>query len=437
MKNLFSRKLLQIILGIVCLTILTSRLQINPTTAELARSADSFIDSIGVAVHLTYLDTAYEQYEGVIEPRLKELGIRHIRGDSPSVDDKLAQAKFNDLGKIGIKSTLIMDPRWVKSGSEVVQLTKSVIDAIEGLEGPNEWDGQPDAYYQGENFPEGVRNYQAEMYAALKADPDTAHIPVLSPSISFPQNAARLGQVDCDLGNMHSYSFSPWGMPAGGLETRWIPSTKIVCRDKPIVATETGYHNAVNQPERPGISERAASKYLLRLFLEYFNRGIERTYSYELLDLHANPEKDYSQYNYGLLHYDGSPKPDFIALRNVIALLKDSDNNIKQPFLTNTLDYQIRGKESNTNNIHHTLLQKRNHKFYLLLWQEVPSFDLSERIDIKVKNQPLRVVLNVPTKTVNVYQPINTIKPIKQYTNHQEFTVYVSDHPLIIEISPV
>lgn len=433
MKNLFPPKLLITILAIACLTIFTSRLQINSTTTELARSADSFVDSIGVAVHLTYLDTAYKQYEEVIKPRLRELSIRHIRGDSPSVDDRQAQSKFNDLGKMGIKSTLIMDPRWVKSGSEVVQVTKSVINAIEGVEGPNEWDGQPDAYYRGENFPEGLSNYQAEMYAALKADPDTAHIPVLSPSMSFPHNAVALGQVDCDLGNMHSYSFSPWGMPTGGLDTRWIPSAKAVCRDRPIIATETGYHNAVNQPKQPGISEEAASKYLLRLFLEYFNRGIERTYSYELLDLKVNPAKDYSQYNYGLLHYDGSPKPDFIALKNTIELLDDSNGYIKKHLKYRNLNYQVKGRK---NNIHHTLLQKNNCNFYLILWQNVPVFNLSKRTDIEVSSQEVKLILNTPVKMVNIYQTINSVKPIKQYNNSQELTVDVPDYPLIIEIVP-
>ena len=34
--------------------------------AEQARSADSFIDSIGVAVHLNYGDTAYKKYDQIV-----------------------------------------------------------------------------------------------------------------------------------------------------------------------------------------------------------------------------------------------------------------------------------------------------------------------------------------------------------------------------------
>ena len=53
-----------------------------------------------------------------------------------------------------------------------------------------------------------------------------------------------------------------------------------------MVVTETGYHNAVNDPsiEHRPVSELAAGKYMPRLLLEYFNRGFGGTYLYELID---------------------------------------------------------------------------------------------------------------------------------------------------------
>ena len=426
MKSLISTKLLKIAFSIALLTILISLLGVKQTLSESARTANSFVDSMGVCIHLTYLDTAYGQYEEKIKPKLQELGIRHVRGDSPSVTDKIAQEKFNDLAKIGIKSILIMDSRSVGNGVEAVKLSKSVINGLEGVEGPNEWDIHPEREYQGKNFPQGVRQYQSDLYNAIKSDPNTAHLPIISPSVAYPQNAIQLGQVDCDLGNMHNYSLSPrWGLPTGGFD-RWIPAANAICKNKPIIATETGYHNAV-------MSEKAASKYLLRLFLEYFNRGIKRTYTYELIDLKVNPARDYDQYNFGLLRYDGSPKPDFIALKNTIKLLNDNDDSIETPIKINTLDYYIEG---NRKNIHHTLLQKRNNNFYLILWQEVPSFDLYKRIDIEVPTQPLKLILNTTIKTANIYQPLNSPQVFKQYINPKKFIVEVGDNPLIIELLP-
>ncbi|NJN38104.1 MAG: hypothetical protein HC790_04210 [Acaryochloridaceae cyanobacterium CSU_3_4] len=103
-----------------------------------------------------------------------------------------------------------------------------------------------------------------------------------------------------------------------------------------------------------GVSEQAAAKSLPRLFLEFFNRGIQRTFVYELIDEHPNPKLDDKEKNFGLLRYDGSRKPVFIALRNLITLLKDSKTKSSKPFSPQYLDYQLSG---NTVNIHHTLLQ--------------------------------------------------------------------------------
>ena len=41
-------------------------------------SADRFLDSVGVNVHVTYLDTSYARMDQWAA-RLKELGVRHVR----------------------------------------------------------------------------------------------------------------------------------------------------------------------------------------------------------------------------------------------------------------------------------------------------------------------------------------------------------------------
>lgn len=115
---------------------------------ELAHSANSLIDSIGIFVHLNRLNAAYRDYSEIVKPRLQELGIRHIR-DGVSLQDINTQHKFNDLAAIGVKSTLVLSA----GGRE----------------------------------------------------------------------------------------------PSNELDDKWIPSARIMCRDQPIIATETGYHNATGQ----------------------------------------------------------------------------------------------------------------------------------------------------------------------------------------------
>ena len=70
----------------------------------------------------------------------------------------------------------------------------------------------------------------------------------------------------------------------------------------------------------------------------------------------------------------------------------------------------------------------------MILWQEVPSFDLSKRTNIEVSPLPFKLILNTDIETANVYQPINSTKALTKYTNPKKFIVEVGDDPLIIEL---
>lgn len=390
------------------------------------RTADSFVDSIGVATHLRYLDTAYGRYEDLIKPRLRELGVRHIRdgGKDPTLFQKL-----NDLTQLGIKATLVMDPRdGINPGNVIAEVVNPALPAIAAVEGPNEWDVQRQLNYNGQPFPEGIRQYQTELYAALKQNPATATLPVLMPSLAIPYNASQLGYLPAsDAGNMHSYAGG--NLPSQDLDTKWIPLTKVVVgNQKPIVATEAGWHTALTDvnASQPGVSENAYARYVPRLFLEYFNRYIQRSFIYELIDERLAPNQEN---NFGLLRFNGTPKLAFNSLKNLIALLNDPGVT----FQPESFGYQLNG---NLGIVHHTVLQKRDRRFYLILWQEVPSFNLSSRTDIAVPDQPITLSLQTSIKQAIAYLPLNSSASIWQQTNPQTLQLQIPDHPLVIELIP-
>lgn len=406
---------------VACSAVLPSQSQ---SQSETALSANSFTDSVGVVAHLNRLNTAYRDFDSIIKPRLEELGVRHIR-DGVRLNDITTQQKFVDLATLGIKSTLVMDPRDQANASVAVDIVKAIPTAVEAVEGPNEWDVWTETY-QGQPFPEGVRLFQSELYSAIKSDPVTSDLDVLSPTVALWHNAGQLGAVDCDYGAMHSY---PGGEPpTAGLDWHWIPATDKICPTKPLIATESGWHNAVSDASgQPGISELAGGKYAPRLWLEYFNRGIQRVYVNELIDKWDN---DRREGNFGILRRDGTPKPAFVAIKNLITLLQDKD----EPFSPGTLSYMMTGA---TTNVHHTLLQKTDGRFYLILWQEVPSFDLSEQQDISVPSQTVTLSLNTAISAAQVYQPLQSVEATLRYNNPQSMVLNVSDEPLVIELSPV
>lgn len=392
--------------------------------AEQARSADTFVDSIGVAVHLRYQDTAYGKYDDIIKPRLQNLGVRHIRdgGNENSFFEKL-----NDLAKIGIRSTLVMDPRDGVEPSNAVRIAKTVANSVEAIEGPNETDFNSFSY-KGKPFPEGTRLYHDALYSAIKRDRATRSLPVLMPSLGWAPNSPTLGSLrSCDVANLHSYPGKK--APTNHLDTRYIPNAQIVCSNKPMISTETGYQNAITNPTATrAVSEQASGKYLPRLLLEYFNRNIQQTFLYELIDEKTG---DNPEHNFGLLRHDGSTKPAFRAIRRMIRLLKDNDPG--PTFSPGSLDYQLSG---DLTNIHHTLLQKRDGTFYLILWQEVESWDSVAWEDIVVADQPLTVTFNTAIREADLYRPFESAESIDLYPSPQQIALNVPDHPLVLKLTP-
>lgn len=384
---------------------------------EQARSAFSFVDSIGVATHLRYTDTSYGHFDDIIKPRLIELGIRHIRdgGRDPGLFQKL-----NQLAQYGIKSTLVMDPRDGITPSEAVNIIKQVLPSVEAIEGPNEWDVASYMTYQGQAFPNGLRQFQTDLYNAVKSDPVTSFVSVLAPSMAIPYYGKDLGSLSnvVDYGNMHSYAGG--NLPDQDLDWKWIPLTQAVSGNKSIIATEAGWHNAVNDPHasQKGVTEAVSGKYIPRMYLEYFNRGIQRTFTYELID---ERQADDQENNFGLLRVDGSPKPAFTAVKNLIGLLNDTQANPTPGYL----DYYLSG---NTQNIHHTLLQKSTGDFYLVLWQGV---------DSTTNPAPQSVTLNLlsPIQQADTYLPNQSTQVISQTLTPKQVTLSVPDEPLVIRLA--
>ena len=145
-----------------------------------ASSARAFGDSVGVNVHLTYVDTAYRDFD-TVSARLQELGVRYIR-DGLCATCPFQLAHLNTLAAAGIHANLIVGD--LKGGAAKMRESLSAIGArlrpaVASIEAPNEPDkeGVP-------GWLERTRAYQADLYAAVKADPGLAELPVLGPSLT-------------------------------------------------------------------------------------------------------------------------------------------------------------------------------------------------------------------------------------------------------------
>lgn len=71
-----------------------------------------------------------------------------------------------------------------------------------------------------------------------------------------------------------------------------------------------------------------------RLFLEYAKASVERTFTYELVDLRPDPERDEREKNFGLFENDWSYKPSATALKNLIGFLDSPSTSSRTRWTT-------------------------------------------------------------------------------------------------------
>lgn len=408
------------------ISIINQQFNIAQAAPQPAKKADAFVDSIGVNTHLTYGNTPYARFNDLIKPKLQELGVRHIRDGG--YNDPNFFNKLKNLASVGIKSDIIFSGN---SMDEVLYVVKSMGGAIEAVEGPNESDlAFFNFSYKGQKFPAGTKAYQNDLYNTIKKDSATKHLPVVLPSMGWGENADRMGYIG-NLGNfcnMHNYP-NIGQPPTIDLDTYFIPHINNMCgKSLTKWSTETGYHNDVSHDM--GVSEQVAGKYIPRLLLESFNRNITRSYLYEFI----NESQGGDQGSYGLLRYDGSAKPAFTAIKNMISLLKEPGAN----FTPGSLNYTLSG---NTSGVDSTLLQKSNKEFYLILWQEARSWNNDSKKEISVGSRQIKINLETRINRAQVYVPKDSGSPILTHNapsggRLQDLTVSVSDHPLVIKLVP-
>jgi hypothetical protein len=167
-----------------------------------------------------------------------------------------------------------------------------------------------------------------------------------------------------------------------------------------------------------------------------FNKGIARSYSYEFADQKPDDPATTMEMHFGLLRHDGSPKPAFVALKNLIALLRDPGPD----FSAGSLAYRIEGwsynGESAPDKLAHTLLQKRDGRFYLAVWQEVNDYDLAAKKDIEVPEKSATLVFERPMRGITIYQPNRSTEPMAKSENADRISLPVSDEVRIVEVTP-
>jgi len=400
--------------------------------------ADSFVESIGVNTHWAYPNVYTNNYTG-LKTKLGEAGIRYVRDGA----NQATYTRANDLYQsLGIKTNMLTGRRqsgsWPKPldptqiDAELNEIKTQALAATVSLESPNEYDIShgPDTDWVGK-----IKNYTSLLYTKAKADQMLEHLPVIAPSLTSINAYEAVGDSDpfIDYANVHLYQSNRWpgnnGWGDNGYGSITWCFNYLVRYQTPsgkhVQNTETGYSN---EHLGQGLSEEAGGKYTARMFAEFFRRGFERTYKYEL----ADEGQEGREGLLGLLRNDLSEKPAFRAVKNLITILSDKGPS----FESATLNYVLNGSVDNVRQI---LFQKRNGDFYLLVWLEVPSWDVNAYIDLYPPAQGVVLTLQdsnkISSATLYAFNNTSDVNTMMLPINNNQVAFNATDKISIIKLS--
>ena len=404
-----------------------------------AKRAYDFVDAIGVCGHMDSPDYNGVEIVPKLQARLSELGVRYFRGayGGNTRQNNVIKSFYNALGIRFIFGTgRMFGDLSAQEGVNAVDgaLSQVPTNMILAFEGANEYNNNTNKRrYGADTVTEKIKAHQSAMYNAVKTN--TSGVTVIGPSFIQIHNnyhdTMSVGDLShiANFATAHSYSNNR--------------SPEMVSRDHwnllfkhsfpagvPIYVTEFGFCNWL--PEARCITESAAAKLAVRYFATLFQHNPNnKGFIYEFIDKGRNDGEG----TFGIVKRDTNltPKPIFFALRNTIRILNETDNS----YTPGNLNYTLDGK---TATVHEMLLQKKDGKFYLFVW-DAPD------VDYKDYTSPTRtnVTLVLPnTANVRIFEPSdpnNNIEsrdqPLQTLTNTVATTLAVSDHIVMVEIDNI
>ncbi len=448
-------------------TVALTLLLAQPGWAVTARPADDFVESLGIVTHFHH-PTYDPHFDTILKPRILELGIRWIRESTANYDtttfpthvqrlQTLSQSDIHFVLTVH-EADFLADTPSAGFHAKMAQFLAANI-SIGAFENENERDHlasyltptiNPNNPYclqpglnniqnwlnrvscQNPDWREKLLHQAAALRKFLKSSPATRAIPVMAPSLVHVKDYATQTLLTggnlleemrpllslTDIGTDHIYCF--FGGHSTCFATQLAPYQQYF-GSKPLWVGEMGYHTYLGPEYTDGVTEIQQAKYLNRSLLEYFNANVEKVFIYELFDQGYPAAPTQKEGAFGLLRNDGSRKPAFTALRDLVGLLQDPGPT----FTPGSLDITITGGGTT---VQSALMQKRNGRFYLAVWNEVgrsTDTDASKTVSVQWD----------VSKNVNVYRHSQGSTAIATYNNVTNLSAFtVPDDVLVLEL---
>jgi PA14 domain len=405
--------------------------------AEPVMAADDFVGRIGVNTHFAFTWAPdYDNYTAIVQ-RMKDANIRlareHVYYEPGHPNDEERLMIYRHMVDNGIRIMCIADDRF----EGMNPITPAKIDYI------NTQSNNACAFFEGQNEPDlkdgwmtsEIVSSQQALFNAVNGS-QRPEVPVLGPSIYSTDGARTIRtafNAYTDMGaNVHPYhqDYRPsFGLP--DMQAR-LDAQRAMTPGKKLVSTEEGWDTCPSNCARPiSVSENVQSKYTLRvLFWSLFDADFERIVLYEMIDEASRASSNWTNgAYYGLLRSDLTPKPAYTSLKRLTSLLAEPNAS---PFTPQGLSYSLSGSIANVRSY---LLQKSNGTHYLVLYQDVSSWDAGADTGISNPNKSVTVNLGSPASRVLVHSPHSSATPVADNAGPvSSVSVSVPDHPLVLEI---
>ena len=403
----------------------TANADTNSTQATAA-TAPAFRQTIGVNAAPSWLDSPYGEWPRIVS-RIREMGATNIRAVAPiSTNEGWNRAvwgRINDAVDAGLKFNFLLSYDCSMGGpvSQCIDALRTRVPAsgVVSVEWPNEADHQKDP-----NWVARVSAWGRAIHASMKGHPGTRGIPILGPSLVAPDAPSILGDQSAyvDAGNLHPYT--------GGLS----PSPEHMLRErvrmaaatgsKPLVATEAGFHTVLSStgPFKP-TDEGVSAVYTVRTFLEHYVSGVQKTYIFQLQD--HRPEPTNPEMNFGLLRHDGSPRPAFTAVKNLMGMV-----GTQGPSRPAALSYSIAG---DTSDLRQLVLHKADGTHLIVLWRTASIWNRDAKQRVAVA--PKRLAVSLPgASSAEVGNPIAGPGMLPVRLDGGRATVDVAGDPIVLQV---
>ncbi|ABS06081.1 glycoside hydrolase family 6 protein [Kineococcus radiotolerans] len=407
-------------------------------------TAGGFVNSIGVGMHVAYLDRAYGDVDSV--KLAEDLGVKHVR-DGLGSTDSVPLESMKRLSEAGISINWVAQPETSSFTIEnQLQLIKDNDLNVTSVEGVNERDNAGVSDWAGK-----VRAHQRELYTAVK-DTLGEDVAVVAPSLVFDESRAELGEVPSDIANSHPYTggamqtaeHTEHQVQMAAEVTPGVDTSTPQAADARTTlssavedggamwATELGFHTATDSTAgngvQPHVSEDAQAVLQLQQLLANFQNGVDRSYIYELLDEGSNNAE--AEDRFGLYHSDGSPKPVATALKNLIATVEHGGPSATGS--ASPAEVEVNGGSDDTTTL---VLPRADGSTVVAVWEAAPVWDQDGEKPLDVPDR--EVTLDVGEDVdAQVFVPGQSAKALDSEKGVSTLNLTSQAAPTIVVLAP-